>query len=222
LQGFAEITSQTTAPRQVMAATMESQIKDFTSSLFDAEARHLCVNAKDADILCLWIDELAIEIEALVRRQVSDARHDFHCTAETRIKFITDVLDERKTYWIDQKEAELARIAAGPRREAPAPTPVRGRVLFYDPPGNPPNEVEQKSPTSNEEIQRRIKLLAGYKAATGNPANRRIYTSSNSGIHKPQFHEWLRGDLASTSKTSVRFEKFLQAKKRPIPRAPKS
>lgn len=64
----------------------------------------------------------------------------------------------------------------------------------------------------------RHKLLDEYKLAAGNPSNQKIYRASNSGIHKPEFHSWLRGELSPDSKTSRQFERFLRAKKPPIPR----
>ncbi|HTV83082.1 MAG TPA: hypothetical protein VME18_10560 [Acidobacteriaceae bacterium] len=74
---------------------------------------------------------------------------------------------------------------------------------------------------SNEpEVERREKLLTDYKAATG-ASNRQIFMAQNSGIHKPQFVEWRRGELPDTSATTQNFERFLREKKPPIPRKPK-
>jgi hypothetical protein len=70
---------------------------------------------------------------------------------------------------------------------------------------------------SQTEIERRAKLLAEYKSATGNPSDRKIYLG-NSGIHKPQLSEWKSGTLPVESATTQNFERFLAAKKRPIPR----
>jgi hypothetical protein len=75
------------------------------------------------------------------------------------------------------------------------------------------------SPASNEnEIERRKKLLAEYKAATHDPSDRKIYEAQNSGIHKPQFYEWRNGKLLSNSITAKKFEAFLKAKKPPVPK----
>jgi hypothetical protein len=68
---------------------------------------------------------------------------------------------------------------------------------------------------------KRRSLLEEYKAATGNPSNKRIYEAKNSGIHKPDFYAWLNGDLSSESAMSINFERFLRLKKVPIPRKPK-
>jgi hypothetical protein len=71
------------------------------------------------------------------------------------------------------------------------------------------------------EIRRREKLLEDYKAATGAPSNMRIYKAAHSGIHKPQFYDWLNGILPSSSETAKNFERFLSAKKLPVPRKTK-
>ena len=71
---------------------------------------------------------------------------------------------------------------------------------------------------SDDEIDRRTQLLTEYKAATGNPSNRSIYEARNSGIHKPEFYAWLRGELAFESATTRSFERFLRDKKPPIPK----
>lgn len=70
-------------------------------------------------------------------------------------------------------------------------------------------------------IEQRKKLLEEYKMATGNPSNKRIFEARNSGIHKPEFYSWLKGELPPESATSIAFERFLQLKKPPIPRNPK-
>lgn len=68
----------------------------------------------------------------------------------------------------------------------------------------------------DEEIERRRKLLADYKAATGVTSNRPIYEAENSAIHKPQFYQWLKGSLPRHSATAINFERFLREKKPPF------
>jgi hypothetical protein len=68
---------------------------------------------------------------------------------------------------------------------------------------------------------RRAALLKAYKESTGNPSNRQIYSARNSGIHKPEFYEWLKGELSVESETAKNFERFLREEKAPIPRTPK-
>jgi hypothetical protein len=67
--------------------------------------------------------------------------------------------------------------------------------------------------SQEDELRRRWKLLQDYKAATNNTSNKRIYEAKNSGIHKPQFYEWLHAKLPSESSTTVNFERFLREKK---------
>jgi hypothetical protein len=211
------------APHQNKSATLRLQLGEFSANLFNAEAKHYLKYAKDEAELRSWLQPIAARIGGDVARDAFESSQTFHCSEADRRKAISDALIKRVDHWVEKKQSEIISRASGPQREAAAPTPVRGRMAFsFDPPGNSPDEVTQKTPSPSEEVQRRINLLANYKAATGNPSNRQIYTSSNSGIHKPQFHEWLRGDLASSRKTSIKFEKFLQAKKRPIPRTPES
>ena len=69
-------------------------------------------------------------------------------------------------------------------------------------------------------VERRMKLLDGYKAATGNPSSKKIYEAENSGINKPEFYEWKNGRLPDRSRTTKQFEAFLTAKRRLIPKKP--
>jgi hypothetical protein len=88
--------------------------------------------------------------------------------------------------------------------------------------GSEKSQSRKRVVADAKERGRRAKLLADYKAATGNPSHKRIYESSKAGLYKPQFYEWLNGVLPSDSETAKNFERFLSEKKRPIPRKPKS
>lgn len=77
-----------------------------------------------------------------------------------------------------------------------------------------------ETPSAEGIVEQRERLLSEYKAAAGNPSNKRIYEASNSGIHKPEFYQWKRGELPTNSRTTIGFEAFLKAKKRPIPQKP--
>jgi hypothetical protein len=87
---------------------------------------------------------------------------------------------------------------------------------------SPTAAATQITKESRMGIEDRLKLLAEYKHATGNPSNKKIYSAHNSGIHKPEFYQWLDGRLPATSKTAKNFEAFLKSKRRPIPRKPTS
>jgi hypothetical protein len=80
-------------------------------------------------------------------------------------------------------------------------------------------EPKQGMPANDSvEIERRRKLLAEYKAATGDSPDYRIYNANNSGIHKPEFYKWKKGILSAQSTTAANFERFLREKKPPISR----
>jgi hypothetical protein len=71
-------------------------------------------------------------------------------------------------------------------------------------------------------VTRRKRLLVDYKEATNNPSNQKIYSAKNSGIHKPEFYDWVKGELPASSQTAINFERFLLEKKPPIPRKQRS
>ena len=108
----------------------------------------------------------------------------------------------------EQIRSEVARLLP----DYPAITFIPTQI-----PSQPEQEAKAETTVENE-IERRQRLLAAYKFATGNPSNRRIYQAANSGIHKPEFYHWQKGNLSSESATCINFERFLRDKKPPIPR----
>ena len=102
-----------------------------------------------------------------------------------------------------------------------------GRAKLAKTPSPHSQQPGKESPTREpgatleSEIERRQKLLAAYKSATGNPSNQKIYEAANSGINKPEFYYWRNGTIPFKSVTSINFERFLQDKKPPIPRKPR-
>jgi hypothetical protein len=89
----------------------------------------------------------------------------------------------------------------------------------------PRSQAGESIPTTSPIVsgaESRRTLLDEYKSAkgVGNPSNKRIYEARNSGIHKPQFYEWLNGQLSPDSTTTLNFERFLRDKKPPIPKKP--
>jgi hypothetical protein len=68
-------------------------------------------------------------------------------------------------------------------------------------------------------VAERERILSEYKAATGNPSNKLIYEADNSPIHKPEFYDWVKGDLKAASATCINFERFLRDKQPPIKKA---
>jgi hypothetical protein len=114
-------------------------------------------------------------------------------------------------------EAMKARILSGPIQE------WKGKrfLLAAASPSQEKLKESEDLPTVENEVERRQQLLASYKSATGNPSNRKIYEAVNSGIHKPEFYHWQKGNLSSDSVTCINFERFLRDKKPPIPRRPR-
>jgi hypothetical protein len=83
----------------------------------------------------------------------------------------------------------------------------------------PPTSSPEAVPTSGSVTDRRAVLLEEYKRATG-ANDYQIYNARNSGIHKPEFYQWKKGNLSENSKTAKKFETFLRAKKQPIRKSP--
>jgi hypothetical protein len=77
----------------------------------------------------------------------------------------------------------------------------------------------QQSQSNKELIEHRRALLAEYKGAT-KASNKQIYEARNSGVHKPEFYEWINGKLPNHSTPAKSLERFLAEKKPPIPRKP--
>jgi hypothetical protein len=123
-------------------------------------------------------------------------------------------LDEVKTLTLVRFQSVIDKA-----EEFPEATTAVGISEF---PNVPESNDESASPVEDTGriVERRRKMLEDYKAATGNPSERRIYTALNSGIYKPEFYTWKDGRLSQNSKTTKQFEVFLKAKKLPVRRNP--
>ena len=134
--------------------------------------------------------------------------------SELRQEALKDKLDEWKAKVRALKSTQsTVPLAIEPKEEDRSKLPTTDDLMVEDRDKNVGTEVA---------VERRTELLLEYKTATGNPSNRSIYSARNSGIHKPQFYEWLKGDLPATSETCINFERFLREKNPPIPRKPRS
>jgi len=78
---------------------------------------------------------------------------------------------------------------------------------------------QQESGETDDEVGRRQALLDRYVRRTS--ASRRSIYEGQSGIHKPQFYEWIKRKLPRDSATCQNFERFLDDGKRPVPRKQK-
>lgn len=100
--------------------------------------------------------------------------------------------------------------------EVSALLPIYPTIYIFRPQDSVPIPTGPASLPS--EVERRKQLLTEYKATTRVDSNRKIYTARNSGVHKPEFYQWLKGTLPSDSAPATNFERFLVAKKPPQPR----
>jgi hypothetical protein len=113
----------------------------------------------------------------------------------------------------------------------PLPPQVVAQMMMADGSGLLPRHVQEEiiakaqaealsEKANHTPVESRAALLSEYKQTTGDPPNKRIYEAANSGIHKPEFYQWLSGKLPDKSRVTKRFEAFLKARKRPIPKKP--
>jgi hypothetical protein len=133
-----------------------------------------------------------------------------------------------KADWLRKHETIMAEAQAAIRRNSEVMAKSNVLPDSISDVADVPASGDKTQPSTNpppaqvDEKLRRATLLAEYKAATGQPSKQKIYTAKNSCIHKPEFMKWQRGELPPTSATCQNFERFLKAKKAPIPRKPKS
>jgi hypothetical protein len=226
-------------PKQRMPETVKQQLQEYAAALFDAEGRHRANHTHDFEMLVTYLTELASEIQVEANAVAAKKQLDYHCTRAGRIQAIQDALRSRHEFWTTwwKKAKRLLDEPATPlrltaRRDDPIKPvghshrwiPNEEEIAEIEPKPIEPQkpDIQPCAETEDDEIGRRRRLLEEYKAETGKPSNQRIYRAKNSGIHKPQFHEWLKGELPRTSQTCINFERFLHEKKSPIPRKPKT
>jgi hypothetical protein len=193
-------------------------LREYACALFEAEAREYPPEPE----LKQWLQLLGAKIEGRLLNTLRPGRLGLFSAWIGELTYhlaeadITNVIREALRAQIDSHLRSLGMALDGP-----------SKTLIGAPKAQPETDVpiDQKQdgqPQSvSSETERRKRLLADYKAATNNPSNRKIYGSEHSGVHKPQFYEWINGVLSSDSATAKNFERFLMAKKSPIPRKPR-
>lgn len=133
-------------------------------------------------------------------------------------------LQARKQFWIGQtlkKVREHKKTIAHQTSTEAASNPTETVPTPAESPSTPESNPDGSNASNLDQvIKRRARLLAEYKAATGNPPNQRIYEAPNAPIHKPEFYAWQNGSLSANSQTSVNFERFLKEKRPPQPKKP--
>lgn len=114
----------------------------------------------------------------------------------------------------DQKAATYAKAGIDPHSTSPLVIAAAMQANVGQETVAPP-----LPPPELSLVEQRKKLLEAYKAKTG--ASHKQIWEGKSGIHKPQFYEWVNGKLPSKSQTAQNFERFLREGKRPTPRKPR-
>lgn len=162
-------------------------------------------------------DQLYTEFYHAVAHEIVDAETKPETIEDTIPRFLSEYLRSRQ--WAFWEEPFVRDRCGGALLE------WQGRQLQMAAEKRPPSVPEpisvpvKEEETKDDEIARREKLLADYKKRTG-ARNRSIYMGQ-SGVHKPQFYQWLKGKLPRDSATTQNFERFLRAGVPPVPRKPK-
>jgi hypothetical protein len=199
-------------------------LAEYACALFDVEAKRY----HNQPQLPTWLKKLSGRTEHLVMTHLAEMQKPgaldfgsitkgsltYHATWEQMRKAINEALS---AHAIEFAERSATSQSASP--SVPVPTLPKSDGKPEARPLGSNTEVTQHE---GDEKKRRRALLDEYRAATGKPSNRRIYQARNSGIHKPQFYEWIKGVLSNESETSKNFERFLREKKPPTPRKPRT
>jgi hypothetical protein len=193
----------------------------FLSESFEIGARyHLFLIVGYAEIE-LWYEPYLQELKGSIMQNAEKAVASWPtATAQSLRENLTVHLLGRLHYW----KAEAMKRARTREKSAQAESAKipENRVEF--PPEIESDQSVQEADTEAggmSRIEQCKKLLADYKQATGNPSNKQIYEALNSGIHKPDFYTWRKGELSPKSVMSISFERFLRARKPPLPKHPK-
>lgn len=154
----------------------------FWSGLFDIRAKALLVLIVPSAYPEV-LNKHATAILAVLEQQPFDV-----VLSEMLVTRMADRLQQRLAYWTARRHAADQQLRARPAAAAPV--------------------VETKS----NRRKRRAKMLADYMRDSGTQFPSWIYQDRRSGLHKPQYYQWLRGDLPSTSTMSIKLERFLANK----------
>lgn len=164
-----------------------------SQSLMELVSEELCETLAPLCVTCLRKSEVEYEINTSIQEWIKQTRKK-----QSRESF-QNVLT--------QLENTILQGVPAPQKDTPAsPHDDRTHAIGVEAISHKPYDP------------RREKLLNEYKTVAGNPSNRAIYIAKNSGINKPEFYAWLRGELPDSSLTTINFEKFLRSGKRPIPK----
>ncbi len=84
-------------------AQLKEQLIEYSTTLFDAEARQYLGHARNESELKAWLTDLAACIQAEVAAEVSARNADFNCHPDDRWVAIGNVLKTRVEHWISSR-----------------------------------------------------------------------------------------------------------------------
>ena len=204
---------------------MENALIQFVHHVFFAFAEEAVNSVSDTwtvrEILDAYLQDLADTSFMRMHPGVHTVEHNMH---RGRFHAMVRFMVTNSPVWLELQNILIERAGMEIEQAKSMEEAVRTGVPETSTETEQPSETgrisSEPSGDATHEKDRRESLLREYKAATKEPSNKRIYEASNSGIHKPQFYEWINGVLPADSATAINFERFLRMKKPPIPRKP--
>ncbi len=173
-----------------------------------------------------WTTEGYRRLDSLQQQAAADSRVESAPSSESLDSRSCSYIERSiRTYGRAREQIEYERLLDEMRKaeEAKKTVPSRSVDATMDEQKGGVEEIPnlEELPRGKDDVAaKRGVLLAEYKRKTS-ASNRSIYQARNSGINKPEFYAWLSGELPETSKTTIKFEKFLLSSKSPIPKKPK-
>jgi hypothetical protein len=91
-----------------MPASLKQELQHFSSTLFDAEAKHYIKLARDETELQAWLQKLIVQISSEVTKffEQFSLFHNFHCPSSERLSAVADGLNTRSDHWMKFAETD--------------------------------------------------------------------------------------------------------------------
>jgi len=193
--------------------TLKSATFSYIAEGFEIHASHHVTLLADYDSIAGWYESF---LEKLASDSLKDAEVRVGpwppMVADQFMHALRGYLIGRRSHWKAEAISHTRKLEALMREQGLTNevTPLRAPATELSDPARAVMDKDQ-----------RARMLAEYKKAAGNPSNKKIYEAKNSGVHKPEFYDWLNGKLDPDSAPAINFERFLKLKKPPIPRQSK-
>lgn len=171
---------------------------------YDVYARELVKQPSDPEALFDEIIPRLVSDEAIRHGWLKGYQGTLQSDATKSVQF--------GSYWVNPNQIRLLKTTLQGRS-------VKWHAEYLRLHGDhaaPP--AAERPKTQKELVRNRQELLENYKKRTGVQTNAAIYNAKNAGIHKPQFYQWRKGELADDCMTARNLERFLLSFERPKPR----